>query len=104
MKQRIVTGGVLVCAVLWLASCQTLSDVVQAKAQGGGTTQVYPVETEQAWTMANHARAERMLAMHHSTFRLSHEPMTEPLERLMEVAGRYLDRIVAPQIGLTWSA
>ena len=52
MRQHIVTGGALVCVVLWLASCQTLSDVVQAKAQGGGTTQVYPVETEQAWTMA----------------------------------------------------
>jgi hypothetical protein len=52
MRQRIVTGGALVCAVLWLTSCQTLSDVVQAKAQGGGTTQVYPVETDQAWTIA----------------------------------------------------
>ena len=52
MKQRIVTGGALVCAVLWLASCQTLSDVVQVKAQGGGTTQVYPVDTDQAWTIA----------------------------------------------------
>ena len=52
MKQRIVTGGALVCAVLWLASCQTLSDVVQAKAQGGGTTQVYPVDANQAWTIA----------------------------------------------------
>src|SRR6266705_3018420 len=52
MKQRIVTGVALVCAVLWLASCQTLSDVVQAKAQGGGTTQVSPVETDQAWTIA----------------------------------------------------
>ena len=40
------------CAVLWLASCQTLSDVVQAKAQGGGTTQVYPVDVDQAWTIA----------------------------------------------------
>src|SRR5207249_11260269 len=36
MRQHIVTGGVLVCAVLWLASCQTLSDVVQAKTQGVG--------------------------------------------------------------------
>ena len=52
MRQRIVTGGALVCAVLWLASCQTLSDVMREKAQGGGTTQVYPVETDQAWTIA----------------------------------------------------
>ena len=59
---------------------------------------------EQAWEMANHARAERILPMHHSTFKLSFEPVTEPLERLMAVAGRYVDRIVAPQIGLMWSA
>ena len=52
MRQRVVTGGTPVFAVLWLASCQTLSDVVQVKAQGGGTTQVYPVDTDQAWTIA----------------------------------------------------
>ena len=52
MKQRIVIVGALVCAVLWLASCQTLSDVVQAKTQGGGTTQVSPVDANQAWTIA----------------------------------------------------
>jgi hypothetical protein len=52
MRQHIVTGGALVCAVLWLASCQTLSDVLREKAQGGGTAQVYPVETDQAWTIA----------------------------------------------------
>jgi hypothetical protein len=52
MRQRLVAGGALVCAVLWLASCQTLSDVMQEKAQGGGTAQVYPVEIDQAWTIA----------------------------------------------------
>jgi len=58
---------------------------------------------EQAWAMANHARAERMMAMHHSTFKLSFEPMKEPLERLMTAAGKYVDRLVATQMGLTWS-
>jgi hypothetical protein len=53
--------------------------------------------------MANHARAERMMAMHHSTFKLSFEPMKEPLERLMTAAGKYVDRLVATQMGLTWS-
>ena len=58
---------------------------------------------EQAWAMADHCRAEHVLPMHHSTFRLSHEPTHEPLERLMEAAGRLVDRIVAPQIGATWA-
>jgi L-ascorbate metabolism protein UlaG (beta-lactamase superfamily) len=58
---------------------------------------------EQAWVMADHARADFVLPMHHSTFRLSHEPMREPLERLMAAAGRAIDRIVTPQIGMMWS-
>ena len=58
---------------------------------------------EQAWAMANHARAQRILPMHHSTFKLSFEPTAEPLERLMTAAGRYIDRLVATQMGLTWT-
>ncbi len=57
---------------------------------------------EQAWELANHARAERLLAMHHSTFRLSYEPTAEPIERLMTVAGRSIDRLVARQMGQVW--
>ncbi|MEO6437415.1 MAG: MBL fold metallo-hydrolase, partial [Tepidisphaeraceae bacterium] len=34
---------------------------------------------EQAWAMADHCQADHILAMHHSTFRLSHEPSQEPL-------------------------
>jgi L-ascorbate metabolism protein UlaG (beta-lactamase superfamily) len=58
---------------------------------------------EQAWTMANHAKADRLLAMHHSTFRLSHEPTSEPLERLHAAAGKEADRIVASRIGEQWT-
>ena len=58
---------------------------------------------EQAWTMADHARAERLLPMHHSTFRLSHEPIAEPLERLWDAARRNVDRIVAHQVGALWT-
>src|SRR5215217_2575143 len=57
---------------------------------------------EQALAMADHVRAERILGMHHSTFRLSHEPVTEPMERLLAAAGRNADRIVAPRIGHTF--
>jgi hypothetical protein len=44
--------GVLMIALLWLAGCATLGDVVQEKAQGGGTAQVYPVDVDQAWEIA----------------------------------------------------
>jgi L-ascorbate metabolism protein UlaG (beta-lactamase superfamily) len=57
---------------------------------------------EQAYAMANHVRAERMLAMHHSTFRLSYEPDGEPMERLLTAAGRDAERIVARHIGQTF--
>ncbi len=58
---------------------------------------------EQVWTMANHVRAERILPMHHSTFRLSQEPTGEPIERMLAAAGRDTDRIVATQIGAQWA-
>lgn len=58
---------------------------------------------EQAWQMANDARADFVLPMHHSTFRLSHEPMDEPIFRLQEVAGRGADRIVVREVGGSWS-
>jgi L-ascorbate metabolism protein UlaG (beta-lactamase superfamily) len=57
---------------------------------------------EQALVMADHVRADRILGMHHSTFRLSYEPDGEPMERLLTAAGRDADRIVARQVGQTW--
>lgn len=60
---------------------------------------------EQAIRMADHCRAERVLPMHHSTFRLSHEPTGEPLERVMAAAGRdAADRLVAYDPGRQWVA
>jgi L-ascorbate metabolism protein UlaG (beta-lactamase superfamily) len=60
---------------------------------------------EQAWQMAaEHARADHILGMHHSTFRLSFEPTPEPLERLRQAAGKWVDRVVASQIGASWAA
>jgi hypothetical protein len=52
MRQHTAIGCALVMVVLGLAGCSTLSDVVQEKAQGGGTAQVYPVNTDQAWKIA----------------------------------------------------
>jgi len=59
---------------------------------------------EQAWQMADHCHAGRLLPMHHSTFRLSHEPMREPMERLLGAAGRNEGRIVVREIGGAWAS
>jgi L-ascorbate metabolism protein UlaG (beta-lactamase superfamily) len=58
---------------------------------------------EQAWAMANHVRADHIFPMHHSTFKLSHEPMNEPLERILTAAGNSVDRIAIREIGGAWS-
>jgi L-ascorbate metabolism protein UlaG (beta-lactamase superfamily) len=58
---------------------------------------------EQAWAMADHCRADHVLPMHHSTFKLSHEPTHEPIERLLAAAGRLVDRVIIRQIGASWS-
>ena len=54
---------------------------------------------EQAWAMADHCRADHVLPMHHSTFRLSHEPMHEPIERFLTAARGQHDRIALNEIG-----
>lgn len=57
---------------------------------------------EEVWTMVNQARADFIVPMHHSTFRLSHEPMSEPIERLMNASGTESDRIVIREVGQSW--
>jgi L-ascorbate metabolism protein UlaG (beta-lactamase superfamily) len=57
---------------------------------------------EQAWAMGEMAGAEQVLPMHHSTFRLSHEPDREPLERLLTAAGKEVDRVAIREIGGLW--
>jgi len=54
---------------------------------------------EQAYRMANDARAEFIVPLHHRTFRLSQEPMGEPLERLLNAAGRDTHRVALREIG-----
>ena len=58
---------------------------------------------EQAWRMFRGLGAQYLLPVHHSTFRLSREPVEEPLERLRAAAGAERWRIVTPEIGATWS-
>jgi L-ascorbate metabolism protein UlaG (beta-lactamase superfamily) len=59
---------------------------------------------EQAWRMAQEARADRFVPVHHSTFQLSREPLGEPLERLHAAAGREDNRILVHHIGEEFSA
>lgn len=60
---------------------------------------------EQAWRMAaDHVRADAVLPMHHSTFRLGHESAGEPMQRLLAAAGRDSDRIVVREIGGAWAS
>ncbi len=58
---------------------------------------------EQAWSMVDHVRADHLLPMHHSTFRLSHEPVHEPMERLLTAAGGNERRVVVRRVGEQWS-
>lgn len=57
---------------------------------------------EQAWEMFRMSGAEFIVPMHHDTFVLSSEPLTEPLERLQRVAGDAKDAIVIHRQGQTF--
>ena len=58
---------------------------------------------EQALRMANDARAEHILPVHHQTFQLSREPVLEPVERLLAAVGPGQHRVVLKDIGQQWS-
>jgi L-ascorbate metabolism protein UlaG (beta-lactamase superfamily) len=56
---------------------------------------------EQAWAMFKALGAEYVLPVHHSTFRLSREPVDEPIRRFLVAAGEERWRVVASEIGAT---
>jgi L-ascorbate metabolism protein UlaG (beta-lactamase superfamily) len=58
---------------------------------------------EQAWEMAGHVRADFILPMHHSTFRLSYEPVGEPMKRMLAAAGDDAGRVVVREVGGQWA-
>jgi hypothetical protein len=43
------------------------------------------------------------LPVHHSTFRLSREPLDEPIRRLLAVSGAERSRVVLTNVGETWT-
>lgn len=58
---------------------------------------------EQAWRMGRDLGARYVLPIHHSTFRLSREPVEEPVERLLTAAGPDAHRIALTEIGQTFT-
>jgi L-ascorbate metabolism protein UlaG (beta-lactamase superfamily) len=58
---------------------------------------------EQVWTMFEQTGARYLLPIHWGTFKLSKEPMDEPMSRLTAAAGNQSDRIVLREIGGTWT-
>jgi L-ascorbate metabolism protein UlaG (beta-lactamase superfamily) len=58
---------------------------------------------EQAIAMANQAGAKRLLPVHHQTFKLSAEPMREPIERFTQALAHEPERIIATEIGETFT-
>lgn len=61
----------------------------------------YHCTPEQAWRMANDAGADRVMPIHHRTFKLSNEPVAEPLERFLSAASGQ-DRVALTTIGATF--
>jgi L-ascorbate metabolism protein UlaG (beta-lactamase superfamily) len=59
-------------------------------------------DPEQAVAMANAARADYIVPVHHQTFRLSDEPMSEPMERLEQALAHEPERIALKQVGETF--
>jgi L-ascorbate metabolism protein UlaG (beta-lactamase superfamily) len=57
---------------------------------------------EQVWAMFQSTGARYLVPIHWGTFKLSNEPMEEPLQRLVAAAGDQQDRIVLRQIGVGW--
>ena len=59
---------------------------------------------EQALAMANSVRAKFIIPIHHQAYRLSNEPMNEPIERLVAALSREPERLAIRRVGETWQA
>ncbi len=59
---------------------------------------------EQAWDMFMDTGATYIAPIHWDTFVLSREPVHEPLERLLAIAGRQVDRVIVREHGEVFRA
>lgn len=64
----------------------------------------YHCTPEQAWRMADDASADVVMPVHHRTFKLSNEPVGEPLERFLTAAAGRDSRVALTTIGATFRA
>jgi L-ascorbate metabolism protein UlaG (beta-lactamase superfamily) len=60
-------------------------------------------DPEQVWEMFRQSGARYLVPIHWGTFRLSKEPMDEPMRRLLAASGPQSDRVAIRQIGVAWS-
>jgi L-ascorbate metabolism protein UlaG (beta-lactamase superfamily) len=60
-------------------------------------------DPEQVWTMYRQSGARYLVPIHWGTFRLSKEPMDQPMRRLAAAAGDLSNEIVIRQIGASWT-
>ena len=58
---------------------------------------------EQSWAMSRQMGARHILPMHHATFKLSREPVGEPIQRMLAAAGPERWRVAVTEIGQTWT-
>ena len=57
---------------------------------------------EQAFRMADAAGANYIIPVHHQTFKLSDEPMNEPIDRLKAVLQHEPERLALSEVGDTF--
>src|SRR5262249_9471572 len=58
---------------------------------------------EQVWKMFRRTGGRYLVPIHWGTFRLSKEPMDEPMRRLLAAAGPQAGRVAIRQIGVPWT-
>ncbi|HYE60544.1 MAG TPA: MBL fold metallo-hydrolase [Phycisphaerales bacterium] len=58
---------------------------------------------EQVWDMHQQAGGNFLLPIHHSTFKLSDEPLDEPMRRMLQAADGQQHRVVGREMGQLWT-
>jgi L-ascorbate metabolism protein UlaG (beta-lactamase superfamily) len=58
---------------------------------------------EQVWQMNRDAAGRWLMPIHHSTFKLSDEPMEEPMQRMLAAAAEHQARVVGRELGQLWT-
>ncbi|MHB8074409.1 MBL fold metallo-hydrolase [Desulfosporosinus fructosivorans] len=58
---------------------------------------------EQAWKMAEEMSAKWIIPMHWGSFKLSQEPMHEPMARFRQAASGQIEKVAIQETGVTWT-